>query len=69
MGSARETFFVHQLNAVADVILAPKGDFMVEKYTFEQIKDMPDSFVVADDIEIGHKNKIPLWLFGMLYWQ
>jgi len=24
-------------------------------------------FVVADDIEIGHKNKIPLWMFGFLY--
>jgi hypothetical protein len=76
IGSARETFFVNQLNAVADVILAPQGDFMVDKYTFEvggkkktfdQIKEVPNSFVVADDIEIGHKNKIPLWLFGMLY--
>ncbi|GHT58968.1 ATPase AAA [Bacteroidia bacterium] len=76
IGSARETFFVNQLSAVADVILAPQGDFMVDNYTFEvggkrktfdQIKDIPSSFVVADDIEIGHKNKIPLWLFGMLY--
>ena len=74
--SARETFFVNQLSAVADVILAPQGDFMVENYTFEvggkrktfdQIKDIPNSFVVTDDIEIGHKNKIPLWLFGLLY--
>lgn len=76
IGSARETFFVNQLNVVSDVILVPQGDFMVDKYTFEvggknktfeQIKDIPNSFVVADDIEIGHKNKIPLWLFGMLY--
>lgn len=76
IGSIRETFFVNQLNAISDVVLAPKGDFMVDKYTFEvggknktfeQIKDIPHSFVVADDIEIGHKNKIPLWLFGMLY--
>ena len=35
--------------------------------TFNQIKDISNSFVVADDIEIGHKNKIPLWIFGMLY--
>lgn len=35
--------------------------------TFDQIKDIPNSFVVTDDVEIGHKNKIPLWLFGMLY--
>lgn len=54
-----------------------KGDFLVDnRYTFEiggknksfeQIADMPDSFVVADEIEVGFGNKIPLWLFGMLY--
>ncbi len=69
-------FKKHFLNAIADVTLAPKGDFIVDKYTFEvggknktfdQIKDLPNNFVVADDIEIGHKNKIPLWIFGMLY--
>ena len=47
-----------------------------DKYTFEvggkgkkynQIKDIPNSFVVADDIEIGSGNKIPLYLFGFLY--
>ncbi|MDR2148346.1 MAG: AAA family ATPase [Tannerella sp.] len=76
IGSARETFFVNQLSAVADVILAPQGDFVIGNYTFEvggkkksfeQIKDIPNSFVVADDIEIGHNNKIPLWMFGLLY--
>lgn len=76
IGSVRETFFVNQLNAISNVILAPQGDFMADKYTFEvggkdktfnQIKDIPDSFVVADEVEIGHKNKIPLWMFGMLY--
>ena len=34
---------------------------------FSQIKDVPESFVVADDIEVGFGNKIPLWLFGFLY--
>ena len=34
---------------------------------FDQIKDIPDSFVAADDIETGFGNKIPLWLFGFLY--
>jgi len=53
------------------------GDFLVEeRYVFEvggknksfkQIKDIPNSYVVADDIEIGFGNKIPLWLFGFLY--
>lgn len=76
IGSARETFFVNQMNAVSDTMLAPQGDFIVGDYTFEvggknktydQIKDLPNSFIVADDLEIGYKNKIPLWLFGMLY--
>ena len=54
-----------------------KGDFLVDnRYTFEvggknkgfeQIKDLPNSYIAADDIEIGYKNKIPLWLFGFLY--
>lgn len=34
----------------------------------EGIKDITNSFVVADDIEMGFGNKIPLWLFGFLYW-
>jgi hypothetical protein len=34
---------------------------------FKQIKDLPDSYVVNDDVEIGMGNKIPLWLFGFLY--
>lgn len=61
-----------------DAIWASKvGDFLVEeRYVFEvggknksfkQIKDIPNSYVAADDIEIGFGNKIPLWLFGFLY--
>ena len=34
---------------------------------FAQIKDMPDSFVVNDGVEVGIGKKIPLWLFGFLY--
>ena len=34
---------------------------------FTQIADLPDSYVVADGIEIGFGNKIPLWMFGLLY--
>jgi len=54
-----------------------KGDFKVaDRYLFEiggknkgfkQIKNIPNSFVVADNIEIGFGAKIPLWLFGFLY--
>jgi len=59
------------------IFSASKGDFYLEdKYIFEiggknksfnQIKDIKNSYVVADDIEIGFDNKIPLWLFGFLY--
>ena len=35
--------------------------------TFEQIKDVPDSFLAIDNTETGYKNRIPLWLFGFLY--
>jgi len=34
---------------------------------FNQISGVEKSFVVADDIETGFGNKIPLWLFGFLY--
>ena len=77
VGTVREVFFASMLKEQHDVAVPPKGDFLIdEKYTFEvggkskgfkQIKDMPNSYVVADDIEIGDGNKIPLWLFGFLY--
>ncbi len=61
----------------AGIYTSHEGDFYVSgRYTFEisgknkrfnQIKDMKDSFVVADDLEVGFKHKIPLWLFGFLY--
>ena len=53
-----------------------KGDFLVDdKYLFEvggrgkgfsQIKDIQNSFVVNDGVEVGIGNNIPLWLFGFL---
>jgi len=35
--------------------------------SFEQIKDMDNSYLAVGDIEIGNGKKIPLWLFGFLY--
>ena len=77
LGAMREQFFASQVRVKHTLHYPNKGDFLIdEKYTFEiggknksfeQIKDLPNSFVVADDIEIGFKNKIPLWLFGFLY--
>jgi len=76
IGTLREVFFASMLEGYSTVV--PKqGDFLVEdKYIVEvggkgkkykQIKDLDNSFVVADNIEIGSGNKIPLWLFGFLY--
>ena len=77
-GTLRETFFVNQIRAAGhEILYPPAGDFKVDgKWlfeiggkgkTFKQIKDVPDSFVVNDGVEIGFGNKIPLWLFGFLY--
>ena len=54
-----------------------KGDFKVDgKYTFEvggpskdfkQIAGVPDSYVLADDIDYPYGNKLPLWIIGFLY--
>ena len=76
IGTIREVFFM-SMNFEHKITVPKKGDFLIDdKYLFEvggknksfkQIKDMPNSFVVADDIEIGSGNKIPLWLFGFLY--
>lgn len=35
--------------------------------SFNQIKDIPDSYLAIDNVEFGRGNKIPLWLFGFLY--
>jgi len=77
IGTIRETFFANQLSTKYKLNISKQGDFLVdEKYIFEiggknkgfkQIKDLENSFVVNDDIEIGSTNKIPLWLFGFLY--
>ncbi len=76
-GSLRESFFVSQIKIYSQIKYSNIGDFKVnDKYifevggknkSFEQIKDIANSFVVADDIEVGFGNKIPLWLFGFLY--
>ena len=78
VGTVRETFFLNQLRASGHrVVYPPQGDFKVDgKYlfevggkgkTFKQIADIPNSYVVNDDVEVGFGNKIPLWLFGFLY--
>ena len=77
IGTIRESFFYTQLSRVCNVYYPEKGDFLVDgKYlfevggpgkSFEQIKDIGNSFLAIDGVEFGSGNKIPLWLFGFLY--
>ncbi len=77
IGNVRETFFLNQVSNNHNLTYPSKGDFFVDdKFTFEiggknktnkQIKDIENSYVVADNIEYGYDNTIPLWLFGFLY--
>jgi hypothetical protein len=56
---------------------AKSGDYLIDdSYLFEiggknkdfsQIKNMPNSYLAIDDIELGDDRKIPLWLLGFLY--
>ncbi len=77
VGTLREQFFVNQLDLDHTIHYSKIGDFLIDgQYIveiggrnkgFKQIKDAQNSFVIADDIEIGTGNKVPLWLFGFLY--
>ena len=77
IGNKRETFFFSQMGVTGDVKFPQKGDFLVnERYffevggknkTFDQIKDVSDSFLAVDETEVGFANRIPLWMFGLTY--
>jgi len=78
VGTLRESFFSGIIsNTEHSITASKKGDFIIDdKFTievggknksFKQIKDMDNSYVVSDDIEVGSGNKIPLYLFGFLY--
>ena len=75
IGTARETFCINQLRVHHNVEYSKKqGDFRVDgKYTFEiggqskgfgQVAGVPDSYVLADDIETPFGHKLPLWTIG-----
>ena len=76
-GNERESFFLSQLNVTNQVKCPKQGDFFVNDHylfevggkgkSFEQIADIEDSYLAVDDTEIGHGNRIPLWMFGLIY--
>ncbi len=75
-GSIRESFFLAMLYE-HNILYAKKGDYTIDnKYRFEiggenksfkQIKDLNNSYLALDNLEVGDGAKIPLWLFGFLY--
>lgn len=77
IGNVRETFFANQIGYKNKLNYHEKTDFLINNsYAFEiggkekskkQILGIDKAYVVADDIEFGYQNKIPLWLFGFLY--
>lgn len=77
IGNLRETFFINQLSCNHNVEYSQHGDFQVDKkFIFEvggkgkdysQIKNLKNSFLAVDNLEIGIGNKIPLYVFGFLY--
>ena len=76
IGTIRETFFYNQTRVTTDVISSKDSDFCIGKYTFEvggkgkkrkQIADIPNGYIVKDDIEYPTTGIIPLWYFGLMY--
>lgn len=78
IGAIRECFVVNQL-AFSHVVEYGKeqGDFRVDgKFiievggrdkSFDQIANLPDSYILADNMEFPVGKKLPIWLIGMLY--
>lgn len=78
IGTIRETFVANQLSANHVVeFRKTNGDFLVDsKYTFEvggddkdfqQIANVADSFILADDMETAIDKKLPIWVVGFDY--
>ncbi|MEI8272862.1 MAG: AAA family ATPase [Paludibacter sp.] len=71
----RKTFFYNALHARHKVNMCKyQMDFSIDQKYHFKCENRPDSgkhytkaYYAADDIEIGNKNEIPLWLFGFLY--
>jgi hypothetical protein len=77
-GNIRETFFYNQLeNSGAILTTAKNGDFLIngqlefeiggKNKNFNQIANISNSYIAADEMLYGIGNKIPLYLFGFLY--
>ena len=77
-GTIRECFVVNQLSVGHTVEYGKtQGDFRIDgritievggkDKSFDQIADIPNSYILADSIEFPIGKKLPLWLVGFLY--
>ena len=77
-GTIRECFVVNQLSTSHTIEYGKDhGDFKVDgKFTFEvggkdksfqQIADIPNSYILADNIDFPIGKKLPIWLVGLIY--
>lgn len=76
----RESFIVSMLKKYGSIFYPDKWDLLFiydkNKYTleiwwknktFKQIKNIENSFLIKDDIEIAKEREIPIWLFWFIY--
>ena len=76
-GTAREVFFYNQLRVRHRLAQSKQADFLVNDQlifeigglnkTAQQIRGLPDAWVVQDDLAFPVGRALPLWLFGFLY--
>ena len=76
-GKIREVFLVNQIqNIGSPIFYSQKGDFLLGEYlvevggkgkTAKQEQGVEKAFVLADDILVGSRSVIPLYLFGFPY--
>lgn len=77
IGTMRESFLASMLCERNEIQYPPIGDLLVNGISLievggrnknhSQIANIENSYIAADEIETGFGNKIPLWLFGLLY--
>ena len=78
IGTMRECFVVNQLSKDHIVEYGKTlGDFKVDgkitfevggkDKTFDQIANVPNSYILADNIEFPIGKKLPIWLIGFIY--
>ncbi len=78
VGTQQECFVVNQLSVGHTVEYGKtQGDFLIDgKITvevsgqdksFDQIADIPNSYILADSMEFPVGKKLPLWVVGLLY--